>query len=478
MKNSKFIFRFIVGIHIVALIGTIGLSIYLIGKYIDDTIKEPIQIVGTFAGALGLYMFIAASARHLYAIDQEKQKHLFVKDQEMKRQSFEEERFNHEKRVQAWKQDLQEGTLNKIATETESRNKMSLSIGQNIAKILTEDHGWANTAIKNAYLHPYKATEFQKRTHHYSLEKEHLGKSFAKYIVRYLRTELKNKSLKRIYILVDSGSTFVPFMRHLAIEFAKQNEIASLAERIRVVTNNLAAVDAYLFPDGKELSQKRMVPLHILPGRPNADYRATTSPNDPKGRAYIEEYLEGLINQKRKELDSKAAVKVISLVTGNWIGLFPVNKSQSNVLPHPYARGAGHPEFKQKLIDVADEVFVVTPLAKLIRQPINKFNELLEKIGETSKTMKNNPKAYKMINPVVGKTRLITTSRKPRSILAGFSGRLQGEMRQIDGEYKKSESWTLQQFPFDTLANNIREEREIEFPHDYSQNEVFQILFD
>ena len=98
MKNSRFIYRAIVGLHIVAFIGTVWLSIFVIDKYIDGTFTTPIEFVGALAGALGLYMFIASGARHMYEMDQEKQQYLFARDREKEKRSFEEERFKFEKK--------------------------------------------------------------------------------------------------------------------------------------------------------------------------------------------------------------------------------------------------------------------------------------------------------------------------------------------------------------------------------------------
>lgn len=101
------------------------------------------------------------------------------------------------------------------------------------------------------------------------------------------------------------------------------------------------------------------IKCHLLPGVPLPIYSTVTG-------LETNEALERL----RKKAGDNAFF--IGLVTGNWIRL----RRSDPPCPVPLARGLGHRKFKQVLINQSDEVYVVTPLGKiLVKVPPDEVNK-------------------------------------------------------------------------------------------------------
>jgi hypothetical protein len=336
------------------------------------------------------------------------------KENEIARQRFQQEKAMNDATLAGIKDEL---GLKREALEIErERNQLnqttlgalgniSEQLAVKIASDLRQHCDWAVTAITQAGLNPHGGSIIMQRSGHYQAEKIFLAREFGPLL--FERCKILVEAGWRVHLFVDSGSTLIPFIDDLARRSVRAKEEPWLKEkRLELYTNNLAGALAHM-EHGREIYEDPysdlVIPMRVLAGTPLATFAAVAGPQTVK---MIMEMGQG--NSK----DSN--VKVIGVITGNWIRIrrtFPR-------IPVPLARGLEHKEIKQAVVDTADEIYVLAPLGKLcIDITEEEINNLLE---FSSGSLDRSRQRYGDLKIDVGlskptkapRVKLITTSRR------------------------------------------------------------------
>lgn len=348
-------------------------------------------------------------------------------------------------------------------------------IAQYILNGLSKDMRWA-VALDKVNLLPFAKTLFGERLGHFHEEKEFIADKFVPLLLNRCKSLIESNIT--VYLLIDSGTTLYPICKKLGQEtvecFAKNEKWIN---KLIIVTNNLPGVEAFM-QFGRTNSESRYSKLAIecklLPGVPLPIYSAVTGVETNKAVEYL-----------RREAKKNEEFMFISLVTGNWIQL-PKKKTNH---PMPLARGTGHCEFKETLINNSDEVYVVSPLGKIFfRHPLDEINKALGFTEDDEDLAKRKYHNVKINDDIVSSIKLVTTSRTDGRVLSKHSTKVQAVFG-IDGETKTDDlkifqnSKSMERIPhlfflFDDLPENLNLQKEIEFPHSHTRRDDFMKLFD
>lgn len=348
--------------------------------------------------------------------------------------------------------------------------EISKQLTNEIATQLRSDVGWAADALDKAKIRPSSQTLFAERWDHFKNEKEFIADKFIDLLIR--RLKYLSTQHAKVFLLIDSGTTLFPFFEKIGksmVSYHFQKE--SWQDNIVLITNNLPGVDS-LMQHGRIFPNFRYTPLAIecklLPGAPLPVYSAVT------GKDTVS-FLKNLKN----ETDNPY---LLSLTTGNWIRIRNTEPS----CPVPLARGKGHLEFKQALLDESKEIYVISPLGKIfVEATPDKVNRALN-----FKDEKDNPEfhEYKETDIDHDKAKnvfLISTSRDNNRVLYQHSiilkTKLNVEDSRIecydDDEYDIENMICHTLFPFDGLPQQKHDELIEEFPHSHTQKKHFMEEF-
>jgi hypothetical protein len=349
---------------------------------------------------------------------------------------------------------------------------VSTQVADSVARQLSKNVNWASDALEKANIKPVAQTLFAERWGHFRKEKEFIANNFIHLLLRRLRMLASEKS--KIYLIIDSGTTLYPLFKKLGQEtvncYLNKEE---WIKKVSVITNNLPGVDS-LMKHGRIQPNNRYSELaidcRILPGVPLPVYSAVTG----------EETTDALNNYKTKCVNN---CYFMGLITGNWIR---VRRSEPPC-PVPLARGTGHKEFKQAIINACDELYVVSPLGKLFVGPgPEELNEILN-FDVQFKNPDWQPYNEVDINDEKAKTvSLITTSREKNRVLSYLSERLKERLRFNENILQECLITDMGNnigvsnhiiLPFDELPKHRWEEIEIEFPHPHTRKKRFMEKF-
>jgi len=374
----------------------------------------------------------------------------------LKRALHERELVLNKMKFDAERHDREE-RLKFLTDEADSLRGVSTKLAKSITEQLATDTRWASEALERAKLGSHSKTLFGERVGHFYDEKEQLAEQFLPRLLQ--RCHALVESGKRVFLLIDSGTTLYPFFRELgqaAVRYRENNE--SWIDEVEVVTNNLPGVES-LMDFGRRNPNNRYSPLAIkcqlLPGAPLPVYSAVTG-----------DIAVNALHRLKEQPRQKESV-FIGLVTGNWIRL----RIEELACPVPLARGEGHLEFKEALIDCSTEVYVVAPLGKIFVKV--SLAELNQALGYKDANIDPDKKPYKELTIDIEKAKhvkLISTSRELGRVLYPLSLKLQVELHYDDADYRKfmiAEAPSPQHvlFPFNQLPENWYEEITTEFPH-------------
>lgn len=353
-----------------------------------------------------------------------------------------------------------------IEREAESLQGVSSQLTKSIITQLTTDTSWASEALERAKLGPFSKTLFGERVGHFYDEKQYLAEHFLPHLLHHC-CELV-QSGKQVYLLIDSGTTLHPFFDKLgqaAINCHEDNE--DWIDQVVVVTNNLPGVEA-LMDSGRLNPASRYSPLAIncqlLPGVPLPVYSAV-----------LGELANKAIHSLKKEADPQKTV-FIALVTGNWIRL----RRSTPVCPVPLARGEGHLQFKQALIDCSDEIYVVTPLGKIFANiSLSKLNQAMGFKEEYTDPDKKPYEEVHIADEKAKAVKIVSTSRDDGRLLHTLSIKVQAAIEDVEFNEEQVRSTRLASpnhvlLPFDRLPDNWYLELETEFPHRYTRRAEFR----
>jgi len=338
------------------------------------------------------------------------------------------------------------------------------TVPKQIAEVMKKDARWAADIVENVKLGYRPRTLFGQRLDHFRDEKEHIAERFLPLLLRHCHALVSGG--KKVYLIMDSGTTLYPFFQKIGEQAIQSLENSDdWFGELFVVTNNLAGIET-LMEYGRINPNYRYSPLavncHLLPGIPLPIYSAIT------GR----ETNEALLRLRAEETKKRECV-FIGLVTGNWVRM----RRTHPVCPVPLARGLGHLEFKQTVIDVSDEIFVIAPLGKLfVNISEEEVNGALGYVDTNRDPDKLPYKHVRIDNQKASAVKLISTTRLEGRVLSKHSMQVsevfQGQAIdpvQFPVSSDKIDRHIL--FTFDKLPINWFEQIDIEFPHAYSRRQ-------
>lgn len=336
-------------------------------------------------------------------------------------------------------------------------------LAERLSERLIENPRWAHTALESARLLPYSNTLFGVRMHHFRAEKLAVARQFTPYLLKRCKHHIEND--REAFLLIDGGTTLFPFFELIGQQTSQvwqARDESDWLERLHLATNNLPGVEE-LMRTGRKVEYDRYSDLAIedcllLPGKPLAVFGAVADDRTVAAiRAYREEHPQA---------------RFIALVVGNWVRL----RNTPPICPVPLSRGPHHTAVKNAMIDVADEVFVISPLGKLFvgfsKQEVN------EALGQAA-SVSGARDAYNEVNisPEKGhRVKLISTRRPSKERLLyehshsvihklfGHQG-LPAAFTESDFAKGKMEDLPHLLFPFDDLPAHRQQEFDTEFPH-------------
>ena len=345
---------------------------------------------------------------------------------------------------------------------------------------------------------------YQERMLHFLREKKFLANRFGDYLL----ARIEHLSKKNPIILyVDSGTTLFHLFTKLgssAKEARNDGRWTSWINNLVIVTNNLTGI-RWLMREAREENDKMadlLLKCVALPGGPHPAFSATIGFSD-QCRRPIDELLNSLdthrvIDDVRAKLNrlrtngTSQVPKVITITTGNWVRI----RFASPRVPLVLTRGEYQIQFKQALIDSADEVYVLAPLGKIFAGSWK--DGVYPTLDNYCNRKRSRSSTYDEVNyynreqeDISRRIRLVTTSRKPGRILAPLSNKLANhefmdclqirEEEYVNRQYpfKRSpiENVSHLMFEFDQLPDNLEEEFKIEFPHRESHFREFLECF-
>lgn len=379
---------------------------------------------------------------------------------------FEKERLEIEKEIRSKRIQEEERERKErkewLDRETIRITRLSDEIGEQVADKLKKDVKWASESLERAKIKPRAQSLFADRIGHFRDEKKFLADSFVPHLLSRCKT-LVGEGFK-VYVVIDSGTTLYSFFENIGRETVRcyENKEAWI-NNLFIATNNLPGIDNIMesgrISPGNRYSDLA-VKCHLLPGVPLPIYSTVTGDE-------TNEALERL----KKNAGENAFF--IGLVTGNWIRL----RRNDPPCPVPLARGLGHRKFKQVLIDQSDEIYVVTPLGKiLVKVPPDEVNKALGYSEENTAPDRKPYHEVKIDREKAKFVKIVTTSRNSNRILHQLSQTVNiviGDENICNGLVRPL---TLPQhliFPFDDLPDKEFQEFEVEFPHPHTRKDDF-----
>jgi hypothetical protein len=340
-------------------------------------------------------------------------------------------------------------------------------LANTVSEQLKKNPEWAKRAILKADLGGSGDWAFGSRFDHFSEEKEFIAKNFVPWLID--RIVYYARRHKRVWLVADSGTTIYWPFRVLLDELKKNRRIESLA----IVTNNIPGVEWFFAscrptgdkrPEGIEPLAQR-VTCKLLPGNALWEYAAVTGKET---------------NQMLSQLRARNRSSIfIGLTTGNWVRL----REKDPVYPIPLARGAGHREFKETLINVCDEIYVLTPLGKLLAsQSLTQINQAFNLDPKQEDPEKKPYRDVKIDPKDARRIKLVgTTRKKPNAILIHHAEAVERRVKEfaehVTDPTLPIESVSNMLFAFDEFSVLPAEEQEPkEFPHPYT-NRIMETVF-
>ena len=311
-----------------------------------------------------------------------------------------------------------------------------------------------NHIIIDYFGYALQQNKYFKRSHHFVEEKIRLAHSLVEQLLPTIikKIEEDHPPIKTIKIILDSGTTITPIFPCLI----RNGVPADSKYSIELYTNNLAGIDEiHRFPPNEErkLSEDN---FNLIGGQPLNQYRATTGD-------FTNEILKDLIS-KNDGVGQKAIS--VGIVTSNW---FLTGRSHDEI--QICARGRGHLEFKEILVNNCDYIILVAPLGKVLPvKDIDTFNSIL-KIDPEDKD--NTYKGFTVPRDKRNQTYLHTSFRKSHSLspLHRISDRLKDvKVEKTSENYIFSKACPLFD-PKDDRDQAIR----LDLPHDYIENNFKRI---
>ena len=359
---------------------------------------------------------------------------------------------------------------------------------------LAQNNKWATEAIIDAGMGLPGSDVFDKRTGHFSLEKQECGREFARWLLRRVVHFLSRN--KKVFLVCDSGTTIFWFLKAfgevISEQFNGNNKGSSEAGSITpdklagltVITNNIPGAEAFLTYASqhtlsislKEVRISDLVGVRLLAGLLLPEYVALTGEDTNHD-------LETLWKKITSDRGKPAPV-FVGVATGNWLN---IESFEGRPLPHLLARGRGHGPFKKKLLEVCDETFILAPLGKIFMKSVDRLNAMLHYSQAATDPQL---RSYEVVPMPQGKgeaIKLVSTYRYMfSSILKVHSSDVRDAIQKFADNPEQQQKQTSLAIPdvdhllfrFDHFSEEPPETQiEIELPHPQTRNAAFKKEF-
>ncbi len=396
-----------------------------------------------------------------------------------KEQKLNEKRYNEEKKHL-------DSNRKWIDRQTVKLENVSVILGRQIKDELARDSYWLSSALVNAGISAESRTLFAERLCHFRKEKELIAKKFVPQLIDRCKEFINNKE-NYVCLLIDSGTTLYYLFKVLSECLVKRTlNREAWIDNLFILTNSLSGIQVVM-EKGRANPNERYSQLafrcHLLPGEPLPIYAAITG---KMTRTTMEEVRDNIAVLFDDDDESRSKTKIdpdktkyIGLTTGNWVR---INESGTRC-PVPMARGKGHFKFKQALVNVSDEVFVIAPLGKIFKQA--ELKDINNDLGLTENAPEPDEECYEEVQikedkngrPYSYKIKLVSTQRIEGRLLHTHSAVVTSMLKPDEEILSKSQDIEEVKhllFPFDDLPSDERFEMEIEFPHPTTRETNFR----
>ncbi|MGH8477071.1 MAG: TIR domain-containing protein [Methylococcales bacterium] len=321
---------------------------------------------------------------------------------------------------------------------------------------------------------------FTERAIHYNEEKSIIAEHFLDYVlwprIKYL---VATSKYTKIRIIFDSGTTIAPILNAIGRKSEEYKEY--WCRHIPVVTNNIKGIQnmlRYREHRNDRYAQLSISHFSVLPGKVLAAFEAIAD----------DQTLDALDSYRND------GVYTIAVTTGNYI-LLDQNKFIG------IARAGYHPDFKATLTDIANEVYVVAPLGKLLMwtgkceeaDKVNSLKGMLDRLNHnlnfvahprhqfaadtvydlvTKKLVWKHPSenGEPDISNWLEKSVLVTTSRDEHCLFFVHFGHVDGQIpRKFRPDWKVGFGPYISTVPFITLPISRQGQFKLEVPHESLQ---------
>jgi hypothetical protein len=337
--------------------------------------------------------------------------------------------------------------------------KITTEISESISQQLIDNPSWLDRFMDETGV-TYRASVYGKRIGHFFYEKRRIAKEAVDKVEEYLH---KNESTQYC-LLIDSGTTTYPVFQEITNRLHHKTTRELWRSRVCIVTNNIPGMQ-YLMKNGKDDPNddysELIIDCFLVPGKPLSVYAAITG---NEARKWLLGLGELLSNWKRDDMK----VEVLGFVTGNYMARHEAHGRKDY---YPVARGEGHVEIKKTIVEISDEVFLLSPLMKFSFAGVDLLNRVngfdIDRSEEDR--AKQNPRRvkYEEIPMADDKKRTFFTTKRPRD--AKFQRFSEGLYFELVDRYK-SNSIVMPEFDIRRLNPHIQEnphlEIEREIPHD------------
>ncbi|PIT02745.1 hypothetical protein TSA1_19795 [Bradyrhizobium nitroreducens] len=352
-----------------------------------------------------------------------------------------------------------------IGAQASRLEKFAFPLADRLKDQLKADPEWIADALRRSELFPYESSIFGRRSEHYKEEKNCLAQQFSALLVPHL--EQLAEVHPRICLIIDSGTTLYPLFEHLGKAVLAADRSAPWVDKVEIITNNLPGVfNLMRATRSPSTTDAPRVPIKctVVAGQLLTSYVAVTGEDTQTSIKTLLDDREGSYN--------------ISLVTGNWVRL----RRKHPICPIPLARGPGHLDFKQTIMNVSNENYIIAPLGKLL--DITKAHA--EQLLRAEQLLANSRESYHEVNtehpdsPVsVDSVRLVTTYRaKASSILYRYSASVRASLDPENTTLKRELRDMRHVFvSFDPESDDVDTQKVKEFPHPNTHDTEFYKLF-
>lgn len=305
---------------------------------------------------------------------------------------------------------------NKIAI-LQRTAELTTDISHSISQKLIDNPSWLDRFMDQTGV-TYSASVYGKRIGHFYYEKERIAAE----AISALESAINASPDRRFCLVVDSGTTMYPVFQQITKRLRDPSTRNTWRDRVCVVTNNIPGIQ-YLMKTAKahpadEYSEVPVVCL-LIPGRPLSVYGATTGPEAEVWLRQIHEILDRICG-------AGSPFHIVGFLTGNYIARH-VYPSASRAAPQyfPVARGEGHVEIKRIMVEVCDEIFILSPLMKFSFATVDQLNTVNGfSIHRTDSQAQSNPRSvqYEEIAISYDKRVRYFSTRRPKGALFHIFG--------------------------------------------------------